>query len=74
MTEGDIRKVFELGSNVLAGTCPVCNGDGGYTAVEKANHILEHHNGVLLHVGQASDQDYEGNPFQYTVYVVGITN
>ena len=73
MSDRNVRKVFEFRSGVVAGSCPLCSGDGGYTAVDKANHILEKHNGVLLHVGQASDEDYEGKPFQHTVYVVGIT-
>jgi hypothetical protein len=57
--------------------CPVCGrgvwsgDDPGDWLDQQVNHLLEEHGWRLLHVGQETTDDRDGNPWQHTVAVLG---
>jgi len=59
--------------------CPLCHegmvgagaGDDEVLAVQ-VNHLLTHEQTRLLHVGQETSRDGDGNPYQTTVAVIGL--
>ena len=79
--EEDVGQIVHVFSSTMTG-CPICRETGGPgdgasfddTYFEtRVNHLLAEHDGRLLHVGQQSDTDAEGNPWQMTVAVVGVS-
>jgi hypothetical protein len=83
MTESDdVGQIVQVFSSVMTG-CPICReteGPGDGAAFDESyletrvNHLLAEHDGQLLHVGQQSDTDADGNPWQMTVAVVGFSS
>jgi hypothetical protein len=75
MTESaDVGQIVQVFSSIMSG-CPICRETGGsgdeakfdVTYLEtRVNHLLAHHHGRLLHVGQQSDTDGDGNPWHMT--------
>ena len=79
MTIGEgVEAVYEIRSNIWT-ACPVC-GEGIGSAVdgddteERVNHFLQQHPCRLLHVGQETTRDDEGNFWHLTVYVLGCSS
>jgi hypothetical protein len=72
----NVSTVFELTSAVWT-PCPVCRAAVGPMSAdsaaldERVTHLLTEHKATLLHVGQESSTDADGNPWQMTVAVVG---
>lgn len=70
-----MKQVIQILSDV-SGPCAIC-GDGiGFSNFDEAfekqiNHYLGH-GCRLLHVGQESSTDGEGNPYQRTTAVLGV--
>ena len=71
----DVKEVLEVKSDVIS-QCPHCVS-GAFTFVnppdlaERVTHYLQKHGYRLLHVGQESDTDSDGNPYQRTIAVLG---
>jgi hypothetical protein len=69
-----VKQVIQVFSSVMSG-CPLCEGerhsndaesyDDGYLEA-RVNHLLAERGCVVLHVGQQSDTDSDGNPWQMT--------
>lgn len=76
-----VRRTKQLFSDVF-GPCPVegCPGvdtDSFYNddhLTADANHLIQAHGWQLLHVGQDTTTDADGNPWQRTTMVLGEPN
>lgn len=71
----EVGQVVQVFSSIMT-PCPFCSGDASkyddtYVA-SRINHLLDEHSGVLLHVGQQTDTDGDGKPWQMTTAIVGI--
>ncbi len=67
-----ISHVVSVNSDENRG-CEYC-GDfriGGNGFAASVNHYIEDHGYRLLHLGQQTDTDYQGRPFQMTVAILG---
>jgi hypothetical protein len=71
-----VRGVVRVASDVLYGMCELCQSAFPDTTVSdeelpmKVNHYLAH-GFRLLHIGQESDTDRDGDPVQRTVAILG---
>lgn len=79
MSTAEVGQIIQVFSSTMSG-CPLCHErhpndakryDDGYLE-ERVNHLLADHGCLLLHVGQQSDTDGDGNPWQITTAVVGV--
>lgn len=78
MDIGDVKHVIEL-TSVNVGPCTICRAEplrvepGSLTSLaERVNHYIEAHGFRLLHVGQQSAWDRNGQQLQLTVAVLGV--
>ena len=77
MKIGDVKHVIEITSD-KAGPCVVCQRPplqlepGSLVSVaERVNHYIEAHGYRLLHIGQQSSWDRNGQQWQSTVAMLG---
>ena len=68
----NVGLVAQVSSNI-SGPCEECgaNLDGSRNWVGAVNHYLGGHGYELLHVGQESSRDDQGEIWQFTIAVVG---
>ena len=74
----EVRQIKQLFSDIIEG-CPVdgCKGperDGFYSddhLTYDTNHLIAAHGWVVLHVGQETTRDGDGNPWHRTTIVLG---
>ena len=78
MADSSPQKVIRVSTNILFGMCEEEGCDFGFkedvdqTDFEvKVNHYLQEHGYKLLHVGQETSNDMDGNPWQETVAILG---
>ena len=74
----DVKHVIEITSSNVA-PCLICQSEplrvepGSLTSIaERVNHYIEAHGFRLLHVGQQSSWDRNGQQWQSTVAVLGV--
>jgi hypothetical protein len=67
------KQLVEIRSNVISG-CKHCQAWGlsdPPDVAERVTHYIKNHGYKLLHVGQETIDDMNGNPWQTTVIIVG---
>lgn len=70
----DIRKTFEIHTNIGPAICPVCRLDLRIhedTIDTAINHVLDH-GWRLLHVGSERGSDEDGKSVSHTVAILGV--
>lgn len=74
MLQNNIIEVMSLSTNSPLRTCPICDKNmyyGGDDLASNINHYLQTHQYRLLHVGQETTQDTDGNIYHHTVAILG---
>ena len=69
----DIRRTFEIHTNIGPTICPVCRANidiRGDTIDGAINHVLDH-GWQLLHVGSERGDDEDGKSISHTVAILG---
>lgn len=69
----DIRRTFQIHSNLTPWTCPECQAplDTQGRVDEAINHMLSRHGWNLLHIGSEADRDERGQSISHTVAMLG---
>ena len=69
----DIRRTFEIHTNIGPTICPACQADIDIHD-DKIDHAINHvldHRWRLLHVGSERGDDENGNSISHTVAILG---